>query len=141
VDDENPHPSKKPRRKPSFDEVVASADTPHTGPHRTRPAKQAAAAKMRCATKRAKAHAAAGHVPAASTVRMHIQPAVPLATSFNASALPTTLGVYAGKVEDRAEKRGSKVQRSLSDLLGLGFRLITWDGLCVLTRFACLCSC
>jgi hypothetical protein len=84
--------------------------------------------------------AAAGHVPAASTVRTHIQPAVPLATSFNASALPTTLGAYAGKVEDRAEKRGSKVQRSLSDLLGLGFRLITWDGLCVLTGFAYLCS-
>jgi hypothetical protein len=107
VDNENPHPSKKPRRKPSFDEVMASANTPHTGPHRTCPArpKQAAATKMRRATKRAKAHAAAGHVPAASMVHMHVQPAIPLATSFNASALLTMLCAYAGKVEDRAEKR------------------------------------
>ncbi|KAJ7831090.1 hypothetical protein B0H13DRAFT_1915619 [Mycena leptocephala] len=120
VDDENPHPSKKPRRKPSFDEVVASADTPHTGPHRTRPAKQAAAAKMRRATKRAKAMQQQATYP--PPPRSHARPTRCTARHLFQRLSPADHArCYAGKVEDRAEKRGSKVQRSLSDLLGLGF--------------------
>lgn len=137
VDDENPHPPppKRPRRRPSFDEVVASADKPHIGPHRTRPAKPAAkskatkAANIRRAAKRAKAQAATGHAPSASTVRAHVQPAAPLATSLNTSDLPAALGAYTAKVEYKAEKRGGKVHRTLADLLGIGFQLIKWDGL------------
>ncbi|KAJ7853838.1 hypothetical protein B0H14DRAFT_3653221, partial [Mycena olivaceomarginata] len=46
-----------------------------------------------------------------------------------ASTLPSTFGAYAGKVEGAGEKYGSKVRRSLPNLLGLGFRLVDWDGL------------
>jgi hypothetical protein len=45
------------------------------------------------------------------------------------AALPTAHGVYAAKVEDRAEKRGGKQRRSLAELIGLGFQLIPWNGL------------
>ncbi|KAJ7862693.1 hypothetical protein B0H13DRAFT_2354532 [Mycena leptocephala] len=135
VDNDNPHPPppKKPRRKPSFDEVVASTDKPLTGPHRTRPAKpskskQTAAANKRRAAKRAKTKAEMGHVPAASTISAHVRPAVPLATSLIASTLPAALGAYAARVEDKAEKRGRKACRTLADLLKIGFHLIRWDG-------------
>ncbi|KAF8162085.1 hypothetical protein K438DRAFT_2025609 [Mycena galopus ATCC 62051] len=52
----------------------------------------------------------------------HVTPAAPLATNLASSTLPTTLSVYAVKVEDHVEQHGSKVPCSLTDLLGLGFQ-------------------
>ncbi|KAJ7041672.1 hypothetical protein C8F04DRAFT_1252603 [Mycena alexandri] len=43
-------------------------------------------------------------------------------------SLPTTFSAYAAKVESKEEKRGSKVRRSLLGLLGMGFRIVKWDG-------------
>ncbi|KAJ7907726.1 hypothetical protein B0H13DRAFT_1879351 [Mycena leptocephala] len=54
--------------------------------------------------------------------------AVPLATNLDASTLPVAHGTYAGKVEDKSEKYGSKQYRTLAQLLGLGFRLLKWNG-------------
>ncbi|KAJ6557123.1 hypothetical protein B0H10DRAFT_2240920 [Mycena sp. CBHHK59/15] len=53
-----------------------------------------------------------------------IKPAMPLATNFNTSTLPTTLSAYATRVKEKKEQHGSKVCRSLPNLLGLGFQLI-----------------
>jgi hypothetical protein len=47
--------------------------------------------------------------------------------------LPAALGAYAARVEDKAEKRGRKACRTLADLLKIGFHLIRWDGLYVLS--------
>ncbi|KAJ7033781.1 hypothetical protein C8F04DRAFT_1260512 [Mycena alexandri] len=129
VDDDNPHPKKRSRRI-SFDEVVASATPPHKGPHCTRPAPAPtpSASHRRRALKRAATHVAAGHQPAAPGLLAHVNAAVPLTTAFDTSTLPSTHGAYAAKVEDKAEKHGSKVRRSLANLLGLGFDLIRWDG-------------
>ncbi|KAJ7735270.1 hypothetical protein DFH07DRAFT_780063 [Mycena maculata] len=147
VDDERPaaSPSKKASRSPTFREVVAAAPKPHTSPHRQRPAKPTKAEKVaKAAEKAQKARAAAharrrskhacdlaarGHVPAPATVAAVVQPAVPVPTDLNASDLPATFGAYSGKAEGKAEKKGSKVRRSVADLLGLGFHLVKWDGI------------
>jgi hypothetical protein len=95
---------------------------------------------MRRAAKRAKKHAETGHVRATSTIRAHVQVAAPLATSINSSDLPAALDAYAAKVEGKAEKRGSKVPRTLASLLGMGFQLIKWDGLCIVfLSLTCVC--
>ncbi|KAF8162072.1 hypothetical protein K438DRAFT_2025604 [Mycena galopus ATCC 62051] len=64
-----------------------------------------------------------GHVPPTTTTRAHVTLAAPLATNLASSTLPTTLSVYAAKVEDHMEQHGSKVPCSVTDLLGLGFHM------------------
>ncbi|KAF7354764.1 hypothetical protein MSAN_01390600 [Mycena sanguinolenta] len=138
VDDANPSYHRLKRRRsssPSFEQVVASAKPPHKAAHRQRPAKphrlaqKHAAATLRRQKKRRKLKQQHGHVPAASAVNEHVAPAIPLATDLDTSSLPSTLGAYAGKVEDAAEKRGSTVRRSLANLVGLGFHVVEWDGI------------
>ncbi|KAJ6501408.1 hypothetical protein DFH09DRAFT_1102476 [Mycena vulgaris] len=136
VDDTNPSPRPRKRRRstPSFPEVVASAEPPHAGPHRQRPAKphrlaqKDAAATARRKAKRLKKKQVLGHVPATSTIHEHVKPAVPLKTHFDSSSLPSALGAYAARVKDTDKKYSSKVRRSLANLLGLGFGLVKWDG-------------
>ncbi|KAF8124622.1 hypothetical protein K438DRAFT_2002606 [Mycena galopus ATCC 62051] len=48
--------------------------------------------------------------------------------NFDSSKLPTTHGAYGGKTEQRHEIYGKKKQRSMAELIGLGFQLISWDG-------------
>lgn len=136
VDDDNPPPRRKRHRylSPTFTEVVASAEIPHTGPHRQRPAKPSRLAKKhaqdkaRRQAKRLKRKKEHGHVPAASTIREHVQPTAPFATNFDTTSLPAALGAYAAKAKDADNKYGSKVRRSLHNILGLGFHLVQWNG-------------
>jgi hypothetical protein len=150
VDDVSPSqpPRKKPRRSPSFDEVVAAAVPAHKGPHCQRPAKSksaAAKAKSKTGSKRRKAEkrdrqiAAEGHVPRASTLREYVHRVEPLATSLDAATLPAAHGAYVAKVEQKDEKKGSKKCRSLFELLGLGFRLVRWNGMQVLFHHSFFC--
>ncbi|KAF8173039.1 hypothetical protein K438DRAFT_1772466 [Mycena galopus ATCC 62051] len=146
IDDFDPSPppsasKKRARTPPTFDQVVASSKKPHTGPHRRRApdpvlkgkasqrAKSTNAAHSRRAKRRTKEFTKTGHVPVAATARAHVAPAAPLETNLAPSTLPVALGAYAAKVEDNAERRGSKVPRSLTNLLGLGFQLVKWDGI------------
>ncbi|KAF8142781.1 hypothetical protein K438DRAFT_1784426 [Mycena galopus ATCC 62051] len=86
-----------------------------------------------CWTKRhAKEFLDTGHVPPAATARAHITLAAPLATNLASSTLPAALSVYAAKVIDGVEQHGSKVPRSLTNLLGLGFRFFKGNGMCIL---------
>ncbi|KAF7335507.1 hypothetical protein MVEN_02204500 [Mycena venus] len=140
VDDVSPSqpPRKKPRHSPSFDKVVAAAVPAHRGPHCRRPAKpksDAAKAKSKTGSKRRKAEkqdrqiATEGHVPRASTMREYVHGAEPLATSLDTATLPAAHGVYVAKIEQKGEKWGSKKCHSLLELLGLGFRLVQWNGI------------
>ncbi|KAJ7803236.1 hypothetical protein B0H14DRAFT_3487658 [Mycena olivaceomarginata] len=138
--DDNALPCPHKRRRyrhasPSFEQVITSAEKSHQGPHRQRAAKphwlarKLEAAKARRQAKRSRKKKGEGHVPSASTIHEHVKPATPLATGLDASTLPSTFGACAGKVEGASEKYGSKVRRSLPNLIGLGFRLVDWDGL------------
>ncbi|KAJ7736216.1 hypothetical protein DFH07DRAFT_779764 [Mycena maculata] len=108
--------------------LTRSWQTPHTGPHQQRPAKphrltkKHAADTTRRKKKRLDQKQQQGHVPTTSTIREHVQPAAPVATDLDTSALP------AARVKDTDKRHGSKVRRSLSNLLGLGFQLVEWDG-------------
>ncbi|KAJ7680001.1 hypothetical protein B0H14DRAFT_3535987 [Mycena olivaceomarginata] len=116
VDDVPATPSRKRRASPTFDQVVASGPA-QTGSHRRRALKCAREIETR------------GHVARPAALRKYVAPAQPLhLPTFDAAAMPTAHGAYAAKVEDRAEKRGSKQRRSLAELIGLGFQLIPWNG-------------
>ncbi|KAF8128080.1 hypothetical protein K438DRAFT_1789657 [Mycena galopus ATCC 62051] len=128
---------KKRPRSPTFDQVVASTKTPHTGPHCRRapdPAlkgkeaqrdKSPVAANSRCANKRLRNVQKKGHVPTAATADAHVKRAAPIATNLSTSTFPAALGAYGAKVEHKDERRGSKIP----NLLGLGFQLLRWDGI------------
>ncbi|KAF8179786.1 hypothetical protein K438DRAFT_1977147 [Mycena galopus ATCC 62051] len=132
---------KKRPRSPTFDQVVASTKTSHTGPHRRRapdPAlkgkeaqrdKSPVAANSRRANKHLRDLQKKGHVPTAATADAHVKPAAPIATNLSTSTLPAAVGAYAAKVEHKNEKRGSQTPHSLPNLLGLGFQLLRWDGI------------
>ncbi|KAK7007336.1 hypothetical protein R3P38DRAFT_3597636 [Favolaschia claudopus] len=138
---EPPSSATKRHRSPSFDEVVASSDKPHKGPHRHRPAKPEQKAKLttqqkstnaanaRRAAKRAKQFAEVGHVAAPSTVEQYVSPATPVETELNTVDLPIKLGAYSAKSSTQTELLGSRVPRSLRELLGRGFHLVRWDGI------------
>ncbi|KAJ6567634.1 hypothetical protein DFH09DRAFT_1314152 [Mycena vulgaris] len=137
IDDDNPSPRKRRRRRsqsPSFAEVVASTDVPHTGPHHRRPAKphhvaQAnEAAKARRQKKRSKQKQERGHIPASPTIRAQVHPAIPLTTRLTTFTLPAASGAYIAKTEAKDERYRRKVKRSVAKLLLLGFRLVQWDG-------------
>jgi hypothetical protein len=147
VDDENPTfvPTKKPRRQTTFQDVVTSSTIPLTGPHRRRPAKLGKAERLaklaekaqkkrdashcRRNNKRLRNLADTGHIPSPASVAAHVQCAVPLATELSTADLPAAFGAYSAKVEDKSGKYGSQVRRSLTDLIGLGFRIVEWDGM------------
>jgi hypothetical protein len=139
IDDvDEPSKARHRPRSASLDKVICSSKKPHTGPHRRRPArltkveraqKRSSTSHNRRAARRARDFATKGHVPAPSTIEAHVKRAAPLATGLDASTLPAALGAYGAKSEDNKERRGSKVCRSLSSLLGIGFQLIQWDGL------------
>ncbi|KAJ7814508.1 hypothetical protein B0H14DRAFT_3477020 [Mycena olivaceomarginata] len=48
-------------------------------------------------------------------------------TVLDATELPAALGAYTAKVEQ--DTWGSKKRRTLPELIGLGFRLLSWDGI------------
>ncbi|KAJ7780356.1 hypothetical protein B0H14DRAFT_322645 [Mycena olivaceomarginata] len=109
VDDVPATPSRKRRPSPTFDRVFASGPA-QSGSHRRR------------AFKRARGVETHGHVARPAAIRKYVAPAQPFHLPvFDVAALPTAHGAYAAKVEDRAEKRGSKQRRSLAELIGLGF--------------------
>jgi hypothetical protein len=117
IDDLPLPPRKRPRT--TFHDVTDSGNKPLKGPHRRRKAK------------RAQKLAEHGHIPAAKTLRKIVAPTPRLPIDFNAAVLPTAFGAYAAKVEDKAERYGSKKRRTLKELLGLGFHLVEWNGLYV----------
>jgi hypothetical protein len=120
VDDVPPPPLLKRCRSASYDDCVATG-TPLSGPH------------CRRAAKRRRNIEREGHIPRESTIRDHVASAEPIIVpSFDASTLPTALGAYAARTENKAKKFGSKKRCSLAELLGLSFQLITWNGMCVL---------
>jgi hypothetical protein len=69
-----------------------------------------------------------GRVPRAAVARDDVQTAEPIPTRFDASTLPTAHGAYAGKVEGKTEKYGSKKPCSLTELIAMGFQLVKWNG-------------
>ncbi|KAJ7340640.1 hypothetical protein DFH08DRAFT_963505 [Mycena albidolilacea] len=98
VDDISPSQPlrKKPRRSPSFDEVVAAAVPAHQGPHCQRPAKpksdtaktkSKAGSKQRKAEKQDQQIAAEGHIPRTSTVQAYVHGAEHLATSLDTAMI------------------------------------------------------
>jgi hypothetical protein len=112
-----PPPPRKRRPSPNFDDLLATGK-PQTGKHRRR------------AAKRARRIYEDGYIPNESTIRDHVHPAEPVATpAFDAASLPGTRGAYAGKVESKNEKYGSKKRRTLTELIALGFQLIRWNGM------------
>ncbi|KAJ7343077.1 hypothetical protein DFH08DRAFT_703350 [Mycena albidolilacea] len=136
VEEENPPPRPPKRRRsrsPTFPEVVASTQPPHTGTHRQRPAKPRRVAQSHARdsahrkAKRAKHKQELGHIPATSTINEHVRLAEPLEAQLDASSLPSALGGYTAKTKDPDKKHGRKVRRSVAYFLGLGFQLIEWD--------------
>ncbi|KAJ7726037.1 hypothetical protein DFH07DRAFT_970648 [Mycena maculata] len=117
----NPKPRPGPQRSSTKAEKAAKAAEKAQKAH--------AASHNRRRAKHARDLAAHGHLPSPATVSAIVRPAVPLKTDLNASALPTAFGAYSGKLEDKIEKKGSKVRRSVADLVGLGFQLVKWDGI------------
>ncbi|KAJ7200278.1 hypothetical protein B0H12DRAFT_1036773, partial [Mycena haematopus] len=51
-----------------------------------------------------------------------------VAPTCDASTLPVAHGAYGASRETHTERYGSKKDRALTDLLGLGLRLVVWDG-------------
>ncbi|KAJ7089280.1 hypothetical protein B0H15DRAFT_780112 [Mycena belliarum] len=100
-----------------MDEVISSGKKPVPFAH------------IKRRNKRNKTIAEQGQLPRPATLREHIRAERAIPTELDASELPAARGGYAGKV---GETWGSKKPRSLKELLGLGFTLIKWDGLCVL---------
>ncbi|KAJ7706644.1 hypothetical protein B0H14DRAFT_3525961 [Mycena olivaceomarginata] len=92
-------------------------------------AQRPTASKRHNSVERRKQLSQNGHVAHAATIEVHVRRAVPLAAGFDASSLPAASGAYSAKVENKSERYGSKVRRSLTNLLGLGFQLVTWDGI------------
>ncbi|KAJ7736988.1 hypothetical protein DFH07DRAFT_966678 [Mycena maculata] len=120
--------------QPAASPKPATNPKPRPGPQRSstkaeKAQKARAASHNRGRAKHARDLAAHGHLPSPATVSTIVRPAAPLKTDLNASALPTAFGAYSGKLEDKIEKKGSKVQRSVADLVGLGFQLVKWDGI------------
>jgi hypothetical protein len=102
VDDLPPAPpTRKRRASPTFDDVVAAGPA-HSGPHRRRKPHICRAAK------RARHIEEQGHAARPSAVERHVWSAEPIhVPSFDASTLPVSLGAYAGKTENKAEKYGA----------------------------------
>ncbi|KAJ7304692.1 hypothetical protein DFH08DRAFT_825446 [Mycena albidolilacea] len=124
VDDLPPAPPTRKRRASlTFDDVVAAGPA-HSGPHHSRKP------HIRCAVKRTRQIEEQGHAACPSAVERHVRSAEPIhVPSFDASTLPVSLGAYAGKTENKAEKYGAKKRRTLAELIGLGFQLICWNGI------------
>ncbi|KAJ6571907.1 hypothetical protein B0H19DRAFT_1064923 [Mycena capillaripes] len=124
VDDLPPPPPPPSPRKhhctPSFEEVVAA------GKHIHGNSKNAKSHKHR-ALKHQRRFAADGQTSRASTMCDYICPAQPTQTAFDAGTLPSTQGAYVAKTEPKMEKYGSKVPRSLTELIAHGFQLIKWN--------------
>jgi hypothetical protein len=68
-----------------------------------------------------------GQRPRLATLREHIRAERAIPTVLDATELPATHGAYAARVEQ--DTWGSKKRRTLPELIGLGFRLLSWDGL------------
>ncbi|KAJ7756733.1 hypothetical protein B0H14DRAFT_3512063 [Mycena olivaceomarginata] len=120
-----PPPLKKRRHSsPNLAQVLATASEPQTGAHQHRSFKgqnlAQAMSSGKSATKAANRHCAATSPMLLPSKRMC---AVPLAAGFDTSSLPTASGAYSAKVKNKRERYGSKVRRSLTNLLGLGFQL------------------
>ncbi|KAF8135956.1 hypothetical protein K438DRAFT_1786658 [Mycena galopus ATCC 62051] len=122
VDDlRNAPPSPEPplshtRPTSTYDDLVATGK-PQSGPHRRRAAKHA----------RTIANQGYARYPAA--VQHQVEPTEPEPLpSFDTSTLPCACGAYVTKVDTTDEKYGSKQQHNLTNLMGLGFQLIRWNG-------------
>ncbi|KAF8214905.1 hypothetical protein K438DRAFT_2123418 [Mycena galopus ATCC 62051] len=101
IDDVGPMPlsptsaSKMQLCSPTFDQVITSIKTPHTGPHRccapnpalkgkdTQCAKSHITAKLCCANKHVRNLEKSSHVPTAATADMHIKLPVPIAINLH----------------------------------------------------------
>ncbi|KAJ7849676.1 hypothetical protein B0H14DRAFT_3452376 [Mycena olivaceomarginata] len=68
-----------------------------------------------------------GQRPRPATLREHIRAERAIPTTLDATELPAALGAYTAKVEQ--DTWGSKKCRTLPELIGLGFRLLSWDGI------------
>ncbi|KAJ7756543.1 hypothetical protein B0H14DRAFT_2404706 [Mycena olivaceomarginata] len=67
-----------------------------------------------------------GQRPRPATLREHIRAERAIPTVLDATELPAAHGAYAARVEQ--DTWGSKKRRTLPELIGLGFRLLSWDG-------------
>jgi hypothetical protein len=68
-----------------------------------------------------------GQRPRPTTLREHVRAERAIPTALDATELPAAHGAYAAKVEQ--DTWGSKKRRTLPELIGLGFRLLSWDGM------------
>ncbi|KAJ7710235.1 hypothetical protein B0H14DRAFT_3524886 [Mycena olivaceomarginata] len=68
-----------------------------------------------------------GQRPRPATLQEHIRAEHAIPTTLDATELPAALGAYTAKVEQ--DTWGSKKHRALPELIGLGFRLLSWDGI------------
>ena len=117
---------KKRKRATTFDDCIATGK-PQSGPHRRR------------AVRRKLQIGAEGHTTPASVRSEVTAKAVPIAAPhFDTSTLPAAQGAYGGKTENADEKRGKTRKRSVAELIGLGFQLISWDGRYVAFNFSAL---
>jgi hypothetical protein len=60
-------------------------------------------------------------------LREHIRAKHTIPTALDATELPAALGTYTANVEQ--DTWGSKKRHTLLELIGLGFRLISWDSI------------
>ncbi|KAJ7080733.1 hypothetical protein B0H15DRAFT_953337 [Mycena belliarum] len=107
----SPPPSK--RRRTAFDDMQ-EGKTPQKRNHRKRK------------EKRARAFEHEGHDPRPSTLRKHVRAG--LADPPTQGLLPAAYGAYTAKNADADEAWGSKKPRSLTELVGLGFHVVQWNG-------------
>jgi hypothetical protein len=129
IDDENP-PSFRPSPPPSpppkrVKREVKLEDIPKRNHHRHGKRRDRRNTTIR----------ANGHVARPATLKDHVSDRNAIHSTLDASTLPSTHGAYAAKVEDTRSKYGSKKRRTLTELIALGFRLVKWDGMCVILHF------
>ncbi|KAF7369749.1 hypothetical protein MVEN_00306700 [Mycena venus] len=114
LDEPLPPPSPPKRRR--MDEVIASGARPMRYAHVKRREKRKKEKKQ-----------PGGQRPRPATLREHVHADRAIPTQLDAAELPAAHGAYAAKVEQGTW--GSKKRRTLPELIGLGFRLIEWDGI------------
>ncbi|KAJ7855628.1 hypothetical protein B0H14DRAFT_3448935 [Mycena olivaceomarginata] len=113
---DEPLPPPPPPKRRCMDEVIASGARPMPYAHVKRREKRRQAKEQ-----------PSGQRPRPATLREHVCAERAIPTALNATELPAAHGAYAAKVEQ--DTWGSKKRRTLPELIGLGFRLLSWDGI------------
>jgi hypothetical protein len=113
---DEPLPPPPPPKRQRMDEVIASGARPMPYAHIKRREKH-----------NLRKEQPGGQRPHPATLREHIRAERAIPTALDATELPAALGAYTAKVEQ--DTWGSKKCCTLPELIGLGFQLITRDGM------------